>query len=471
MPYNGSGNYSAPSNSWNPAVGGTTISSADWNSLLTDLETALSTVITKDGQTTITANLPMSGFKHTGVNTNSGSSSRSEYASGATLQDGGPVHAGTTGGTSTAYTASLTPAITAYAGGQRFTAKTNAACGANPTINFNTVGAKKIYKNIGGTAAQLSAGDVPNNFEMDLIYDTALDSASGGFWILNLPVIVDVSINDFRLTLTTGVPVTTADVTGATTIYCAPYKGNRIALYDGSSWNVVTSAEFSLALGTLSNNTNYDVFCYSNSGTPTLEFTAWTNATTRATALTYQDGVLVKTGALTRRYMGTFLTTSTTTTEDSAAKRFLFNYYNRVARRMRAVQETTSTWTYTTNTYRQANANTANQLNFVIGVSENEITATLVSAASNTSGGTSTIPGIGLDSTSTNSATELGPCQSQVANVYNVFTCFYSGYPSVGYHYLAWLERSSASGTTTWVGDNNLSGLTVACGISGTIFA
>ena len=107
---------------------------------------------------------------------------------------------------------------------------------------------------------------------------------------------------DFRLTLTSATPVTPADVTGATTIYCTPYKGNQIALYDGSSsWNTRTSAEFSLALGTLTSGKPYDVFCYDNAGTPTLEFLAWTNDTTRATALVYQDGVLVKSGATTRR--------------------------------------------------------------------------------------------------------------------------------------------------------------------------
>lgn len=186
MPYNGSGSYSAPSNSWNPAVGGTTISSADWNSLLTDLETALSTVITKDGQTTITANLPMSGFKHTGVNTNSGSTSRSEYASGATLQDGAPLDAGDTGGTSTAYTATLTPAITAYADKQCFRVKFNATSGATPTINFNSVGAKKMYRLVGTTATQITTDDLKQNFVAILRYDTSLDSSNGAFWVLNL---------------------------------------------------------------------------------------------------------------------------------------------------------------------------------------------------------------------------------------------------------------------------------------------
>jgi hypothetical protein len=65
-----------------------------------------------------------------------------------------------------------------------------------------------------------------------------------------------------RLTLTTGVPVTTSDVTGATTIYFTALDGFRIGLYDGTiNWNVIVpNADLSLALGTLVNNTNYDIF-------------------------------------------------------------------------------------------------------------------------------------------------------------------------------------------------------------------
>lgn len=184
MPYS-SGQYSAPANSWNPAVPGTTIESAAWNSTLSDMETALSTAVLKDGTQTITANLPFAGFKWTGVNTNSGASSRSEFVSSATYQDGAPLDAGDTGGTSTAYTATLTPAITAYADKQCFRVKFNATCGANPTINFNSVGAKKIYRNVAGTATQLIANDVYQNFVGILRYDTALDGAAGGFWLIN----------------------------------------------------------------------------------------------------------------------------------------------------------------------------------------------------------------------------------------------------------------------------------------------
>src|SRR3990167_7040004 len=142
-----------------------------------------------------------------------------------------------------------------------------------------------------------------------------LDGEEGTFYM-------DFGVCDGRLTLTSGTPVTTADVTGATSIYFAPFKGNRIGLYDGSSaWAIYTFTELTLALGTLTSGLPYDVFAYDSSGTVTLEALAWTNGTTRATALTTQNGVLVKTGATTRRYLGTFYTTATTTTESSRRDR------------------------------------------------------------------------------------------------------------------------------------------------------
>lgn len=265
---------------------------------------------------------------------------------------------------------------------------------------------------------------------------------------------------DFRLTLTSGTPVTTGNVTGATTIYCTPYKGNYISLYDGSAnWNLISSAEFSVALGTLTSGLPYDVFCFNNAGTATLEILAWTNGTTRATALTTQNGILVKNGATTRRYMGTFVTTSTTQTEDSASNRYLWNYYNRVRRPMQAI-DATATWAYSTATWRQANANTANQLNFVIGVSEDEIIAGVHSNASSTVVGQMSV-GIGVDSTTANSATVWGGVGSGQSSIYYPQDCTYRGFPGVGKHFLAWLEISNVgSGTQTWGG-------TQTTGISG----
>ena len=67
MSRNGSGTYSLPVNSWNPATNGVSATPADWQSLIDDVEAALTQSVSKDGQTTMTGNLPMGGFKLTGL--------------------------------------------------------------------------------------------------------------------------------------------------------------------------------------------------------------------------------------------------------------------------------------------------------------------------------------------------------------------------------------------------------------------
>ena len=267
---------------------------------------------------------------------------------------------------------------------------------------------------------------------------------------------------DFRLTLTTGTPVTTTDVTGATTVYCAPYVGNKIALYSGSAWTTYASAEFSLALGTLTSGKPYDVFCYDNAGVPTLEFLVWTNDITRATALAYQDGILVKSGATTRRYLGTFYTTAATTTEDSLTKRYLWNYYNRISRKL-YVNDSTSSWTYTTATWRQARATATNQVEAVIGVAEDNINLTTQAALTSAGGGGAGVA-IGVDSTTTPSGLRaLWRADSTGSAAQGE----YMAIPAVGRHYYAWLEYSTATGTTTWYG-NGTQGVS---GIQGEVLA
>ena len=257
---------------------------------------------------------------------------------------------------------------------------------------------------------------------------------------------------DFRLTLTTATPVTTSDVTGATTIYCTPYKGNAIALYNGTKWNTRNSAEFSLALGTLTSGKPYDVFCYDNNGVPTLEFLAWTSDTARATALAYQNGVLVKSGDATRRYIGTFYTTSTTQTEDSASNRYLWNYYNRVERKMQK-SDATSAWAYTNATIRYANNNSANIISFICGVPEEPVHVNLFTRVSNTNAGVQINNYIGLDS-GTAGLGFIGTYASGVIPGANYTIDKFCDYAALhtGKHFYSWLEASVATGTTTWDG-------------------
>lgn len=257
-----------------------------------------------------------------------------------------------------------------------------------------------------------------------------------------------------RLTLTSGTPVTTTDVTGAGTLYYSPYKGNTVWLYDGTSrWKATTFSQISVALSGGTASKPHDLFIYDSSGTLTLDLTAWTDDTTRATALTTQDGIYVKSGATTRRYVGTVYLDGSKQCADAKATRYVWNMDNRVVRAMKTALETTDTWNYTTATIRQANANTANQLNFVRGLDEDAAEAIVLAAAANASAVTASVM-IGLDSTSAMAADCIAGYIS-TASTGAVFPmqATYRGLPGVGKHYLAWLEYSVAIGTTSWRGD------------------
>lgn len=272
-----------------------------------------------------------------------------------------------------------------------------------------------------------------------------------------------------RLTTQTGVYVSTADRTAQSTIYLTGPGGANfeVALFDGTStWTLYRSAQISLALAGLTSGKNYDVFVYG--ATPALELSAaWTDDTTRADALASQNGVLVKASATTRRYVGTIRTTGTTTTEDSLAKRFVWNRDNRVLRPM-SVVEATDSWTYTTTTFRQANAAAANQLAYVCGLSLDAVTAQATAFAQSDNAAMLIGVGVGVDSTTVNSARTFGGATA-AANAANSGYAFYQGFPGIGYHFLAWLEKSgTASGTTTWYGDAG--GTVLQSGVAGEVW-
>lgn len=77
MPYNGSGTYALPAG--NPVSTGSTISTTTHNNTNTDIASALSNCITRDGQSAPTANIPMGGFKHTGLAAGTGNGESVRY--------------------------------------------------------------------------------------------------------------------------------------------------------------------------------------------------------------------------------------------------------------------------------------------------------------------------------------------------------------------------------------------------------
>lgn len=278
-------------------------------------------------------------------------------------------------------------------------------------------------------------------------------------WTSAASLATDYGVCDLRLTATSGTPVTIADVTAAANVYVSPLQGGRCGFYDGvSSWAVLANTEVTIAVPATT-ATLYDVWCRNNAGTIACDTTAWSSDTARATALTTQNNIYVKTGDTTRRYIGSFRTTSVSgQTEDSVAKRYVWSYYHRVGRVLR-VTETTDNWSYSTNTYRQARLTATNQLDFVIGVAEIEVDAAIVVSASSNNVTSQMWVAIGEDSTTTadtNCLTGSGigfnigiPTAIQRAELRKS--------PAVGRHTWVWLEKAN-TGTITWYGDNAADG-------------
>jgi len=407
MPYNGAGTFNLYTPG-NPVVDGTTITVTWANSTLSDIATGLTNVLTKDGQSTPSANIPMGGFKLTGL--------------GAATTNGDAIR------------------------------------WQQSAAGVMTTAGDMVYASAANTVARL-----PNGVE------TLIPTCG-------------------RITLTTATPVTSGNVTGATTVYFTPYKGNAVSLYDGAKWVPAIFAELSQATSdttkspaAVANNSNYDLFVWDDSGT--LRCTrgpAWTSDTARGTGAgtteleslegRYVNKVAITNGPAAQRglYVGTIRSDGSAQINDSLTKRHVWNYFNRVARPV-VVNDATGSWTYSTASFRQANGSTANQIAVVIGLQEDTLT---VNCSHSAVGPDATIrqffSGIGIDSSTVNSATGAN-LQGATSSIQVSANCTYSGFPGLGSHEIRWLEKADGTATWTWYGNGG--GTNFQSGLSGTFLA
>jgi hypothetical protein len=268
-------------------------------------------------------------------------------------------------------------------------------------------------------------------------------------------------------------------VTAATTLYLTPYKGNSIGLYASGSWSVLQTAQVSLSLAALSADTNYDIFAYNNSGTVTLEPLVWANSnpatSARATALAYQDGILIKSGDATRRYLGTIRTVAAGQSEFSfgglsadgtEAKLFVWNYYNRLELKA-FVGSSAAGWSVAApspNYYRAAKGSDTFRVSFVSGVPEQTVKSIYGTLIARFSAGTTAIIGIGHNATNNYvgttayaSDTATGDFVTAIANVI----------PVAGFNYLSALDGGLTGGYTYgFSGSGISSGLNYQTGLN-----
>lgn len=166
MPYNGSGTYSAPSSpgAFKSATSGQPATPAAWNALLADIEAALSMVITSDGQSPVSQDIPFDGHKLTEVGN---ATAATDAVNAGQLAASSFTGANDTGAVN-AYAIAPAIAITAYAAYQRFQfTTTNANTGA-ATLAVSGLAAKAI-KHLDGT--DLLTGDLLAGEIVDVMYD------------------------------------------------------------------------------------------------------------------------------------------------------------------------------------------------------------------------------------------------------------------------------------------------------------
>ena len=300
-----------------------------------------------------------------------------------------------------------------------------------------TIAGSSVMSDTGGSVVKHNTSGVVSGSYNQVEVNDFGHVTSGSIIMFSYPM-------DGRLTLGSGSPVTTTDITNASTLYLTPYNGDKISLYNGSSWSIYTLPEINISLATGGSSLPHDVFCYVNSSNPTLEFTQWTSGSVRATNLAYQNGILVKSGSATRRYIGTiYVNASGSQCSDNVLNRFVWNYYNQAERPFNII-ETTANWAYGTQAWRPWNNSTANRVNFIIGVAESQVELQFVCVVKAPSAGSVGVGGIALDATNTSNSMLLGAV-STADPVPGI--AIYKGYLT-GFHYLQLTEFSYGANAT-----------------------
>ena len=254
---------------------------------------------------------------------------------------------------------------------------------------------------------------------------------------------VNLFVVNFRLNSGGGF----GNVTNGTSIFMLPYNGNIITLYDGNEWAYYESAAISIAIPAVADKM-YDVFCYLSSGVPTLEVLAWTNDSTRATAITLLNGAYVKSGDSTRLYLGSFRTKTSGTCNNNAQYRNVWNMYNRVTLLLQKAFVNT-TWTYATAAVRQVDAQVENCLGMVVGVNSSQVvTDVMVIDRPTDTVAISYVNGIGDNTTASLGNGVVARSDPRNGTYPALFTRWYTGL-TAGYHVLSANESQSTTGTSS----------------------
>lgn len=286
--------------------------------------------------------------------------------------------------------------------------------------------------------------------------------------------------SQLRITLTSNTPVLTGSVTGATTVYCTPYVGNSVAIWNGSAFVSTSVSEMSQATtdatkspAAVGASSNYDLFVWDDTGTKRCtRGPAWSTATTRGTGagtteLQYTSGILNNKNAITNgpgagagTYIGTIRSNGSSTIDfiygagaagGTAGVLHVWNYYNRVLVSTN-VSDTTASWTYNSATARITDNSAGNRINFISGMAEDGIQASLVqNMQTPATAGNYCVAGIGLDQTTTLDNFGLIETAGNFALTSTGATVGYYA-PQLGSHFISGIEATGGAYTCTYWG-------------------
>jgi len=287
-----------------------------------------------------------------------------------------------------------------------------------------------------------------------------------------------------RLTLTSNTPVMTMDATNVSSVYYAPYVGNNIPIYNGTSMQSNTFSQLTMTLtSSQTNGSIYDLFVFLNSGTVTIGAgPAWSGVnplTSRGTGagtteLEQKSGIWVNKNTITlinnstsyssipadeATYVGSVYMTANGETGVQFAPAAaaggsgtvigLWNGYNRV-RVTSSSSDSTSTWTYS-GAWRDANNSASNSIKWLDGLGQTSISAAYDVLGNNSSASGSTNIGVGINAITTPA---INP---QVTNTTALFTMHGATMspPILGLNITNAIERATA-GTETFYGGSLL---------------
>lgn len=366
MPFDGNGNFSPPAPQY-PAIAGGVILAADWNAVVADLASGLSNAVTRDGQSPARANIPMAGYKITGLGngvasgealawnqvfggtavfpdgtaaiTQPAGNNTTKLATTAFVQatafssslpnqtgqsgkyvttDGSTASwvplpsyiqqqtytSFTTAGTNIAYTLTPVPALTAYTVGTKFDVVFHTQNGINPTLNISGLGPQTLARrNPDGSFTPIDNAVLRTNSRYTVTYET-------GYLVVE------------NVAFTTAVTGGCELVCTSATVLTLQPRRNPFLICDGRIFRVTGQT---LSNSGLVANTLYYIYAYNNAGTLTLEA-----STTSPSTVNDLDnwGQRFKTAANDRVLVGMARTNASSQFVNTATERFVRSWFN-----------------------------------------------------------------------------------------------------------------------------------------------